>query len=93
MVTIEPLAYTVTEACAAARISRTSLYKAIAEGKLIARKRGRRTVILASDLRSFSETLPIIQPRNRTQQAGETPEGSANSARKNAKRSSRLNSS
>lgn len=57
------LAMTVAEACAAARIGRTVLYELIRDGKLPARKCGRRTVILADDLRRLIESLPAIQPR------------------------------
>lgn len=57
-----PLAYTVAEACAAARVGRTVLYELIRDGKLPARKCGRRTVVLADDLRRWVESLPPIQP-------------------------------
>ncbi len=38
--------------------SRSAVYRAIKAGKLKARKNGRRTVILVSDLTRFLETLP-----------------------------------
>ena len=57
-----PLALTVSEACAAARIGRTVLYELIRDGKLPARKCGRRTIVLADDLRRWIESLPAIQP-------------------------------
>jgi excisionase family DNA binding protein len=44
----EALAYTIAEACAAARIGRTALYELIRSGKLPARKLGRHTVVLAN---------------------------------------------
>jgi excisionase family DNA binding protein len=55
-----PLAYTITEACSVARAGRTAIYEAIREGALTARKRGRKTLILAEDLRRWVETLPAI---------------------------------
>jgi excisionase family DNA binding protein len=57
------LAYTVDEACSVAGIGRTALYKAIGTGELVARKYGRKTLILASDLHRFIEGLPTIEPK------------------------------
>jgi excisionase family DNA binding protein len=59
----EPLIYTIAEACAAARSSRTALYAAIHAGALRAVKRGRRTMILAEDLRRYLQDLPEIERR------------------------------
>ena len=56
----EQIALKVSEACAAARIGRTSLYEAIKSGQLPARKRGKSTLILASDLRRWLENLPSV---------------------------------
>jgi len=60
-----PLAYSLSEACEAARISRTSMYQAINSCELVARKNGRRTVILAEDLSRWLQSLPIAAPKPR----------------------------
>lgn len=51
----EPLAYTVADACRVSTIGKTRLYQLIAEGKLEARKIGKRTLIVATSLRSLIE--------------------------------------
>ena len=58
-----PIGVSIAQACVALGIGRTSLYKLIADGKLGARKIGRRTVILAEELRAYAEALPVIAPR------------------------------
>lgn len=58
--TSEPtkLAYTIEEAVKVSGLGRTSLYHAHWEGRLIFRKNGKRTVVLADDLRKFLSGLP-----------------------------------
>jgi excisionase family DNA binding protein len=58
-----PLAYSISESCAEAREGRTGIYKAIREGRLRAVKRGRRTLVLAEDLRRYVESHPAIEPK------------------------------
>jgi excisionase family DNA binding protein len=55
-----PLAYTIAEACEVSGVGRTTIYKAIKTGKLIARKSGRRTIILADDLAAWLRSLPKL---------------------------------
>ncbi|GAA4780140.1 helix-turn-helix domain-containing protein [Novosphingobium ginsenosidimutans] len=51
----EPLAYSVADACKVSSIGKTNLYKLIANGKLEARKVGKRTLIPAASLRALIE--------------------------------------
>ena len=52
------LAYTIAQAAEAAATGKTALYEALGSGELSARKRGRRTLILAADLHRWLEKLP-----------------------------------
>lgn len=52
---IEPLAYSIADACRVTSIGRTRLYVLIAEGRLEVRKIGRRTLIPAASLRALIE--------------------------------------
>jgi excisionase family DNA binding protein len=56
-----PIAYTVKEACEISRAGRTTLYAAIRRGELVARKLGKKTLILDQDLRHWIEQLPAVK--------------------------------
>lgn len=47
----------------ASGLTRTAIYDAIREGKLTARKSGRRTLILADDLAAYVRSLPKMGAR------------------------------
>lgn len=57
-------AYNIAEVCQSAGSSRTSIYAAIKAGSLIARKRGRRTVVLREDLLDWLRALPKMSTSN-----------------------------
>lgn len=57
---IPPMAITVDDAVKASGQSRSALYEDIRDGKLVARKRGTRTVILVADLKAYLEALPLL---------------------------------
>lgn len=51
------ISMTIEDACSAIGIGRTKLYEAINSGALKAKKYGKRTIILKSDLERFLENL------------------------------------
>jgi excisionase family DNA binding protein len=53
-------AFTVAQVMERLHIGRDTVYKAIREGRLPARKLGKRTLIVASDLEKFLASLPTI---------------------------------
>ena len=55
---MEKLCYTIDEAQLAGAGGKTAIYQAIKSGALKARKRGKRTIILAADLTQYLESLP-----------------------------------
>ncbi len=52
------LGLSIEESCQASGIGRTKIYEAIGSGKLIAKKAGRRTIILPKHLAEYLENLP-----------------------------------
>jgi excisionase family DNA binding protein len=48
----------VEDACRVAGLGRTKVYEAISDGRLKARKFGKRTLILRTDLQLFLKSLP-----------------------------------
>jgi len=65
MPSVEPLlqdSFSVDEFARRNRIGLTTAYAEIRAGRLIARKIGRRTVVLADDARSWRDNLPKVQP-------------------------------
>jgi len=62
-----PLALTIAEACIRSCIGRTAMYNLINTGQLPARKRGRRTLILADDLQRCLEALPMATAKSTAQ--------------------------
>lgn len=55
------LSVTIPEAVAMTGISRTSIYKLFAEGKLVRRKHGKRSLILVEDLERVVRALPTAE--------------------------------
>lgn len=52
---LEPLAYSINDAVRVSSIGRTRLYSLISDGKIEARKIGRRTLVTAKSLRALIE--------------------------------------
>jgi excisionase family DNA binding protein len=60
----DKVAYTITEIVHLSGLGRSSIYKAIGEGRLIARKSGRRTMVLADDLFAWLHGLKRVCNKN-----------------------------
>lgn len=59
----DKFAYSISEILDKVPFGRTRLYTEITLGNLVVRKVGRRTLVLAADLRRFLEGLPAVTPR------------------------------
>jgi hypothetical protein len=56
---VPALAHSIADTCRITSMGRTPIYEEIRRGRLKARKAGRRTVILDSDLREWLASLPL----------------------------------
>jgi excisionase family DNA binding protein len=54
------VSFRISQVCDVTGLGRTSIYKAISEGRLRARKWRRATVVLADDLDAFLRALPAV---------------------------------
>ncbi len=62
--TREKLGLTVDDLVAASGLGRTSIYAEIRDGRLVARKCGRRTIILHTDATDWLKNLPRLGMEN-----------------------------
>ena len=58
-----PAAYTISEAAARARLSRSATYAAVRTGSLKIHKHGARSLVLPNDLSAFLTALPTLEAR------------------------------
>jgi hypothetical protein len=58
IVAIEPIALPIESAPAAAGVTRTRIFEAVAKGELTARKAGKATILEVSELRRWIQSLP-----------------------------------
>lgn len=56
---VEPIGLSIAQVCALSGIGRTRIFAAIGTKALVARKCGRRTVVLREDLIAFLRGLPL----------------------------------
>lgn len=59
---VPPLAYSIAGATACTGLPRTTIFNAIKQGQIEARKSGRRTVVIGDSLRAFVADLPAARP-------------------------------
>jgi len=55
---MQPISITIPQAVAMTGLGRSSIYRLLKEKKLTARKAGKRTLLLTSELEAFIRTLP-----------------------------------
>ena len=79
------LAYSIEEATEAANTGKTALYEALGSGELPAHKRGRRTLILATDLRDWLQRLPALELKRRPNLSDALSQGCAEPTQQNDK--------
>jgi excisionase family DNA binding protein len=58
-----PIAMTIPEAVRASGVGRSTIYAELASGRLVARKLGRRTLVMSSELERWLESLPALKAR------------------------------
>jgi excisionase family DNA binding protein len=58
----EKNAFSISELTKVGPLGRSKLYEAIRDGELVARKAGRRTIILKTDFERFLTSLPLAGP-------------------------------
>lgn len=74
---MDQLLLTVAQCCQIAAIGRTKFYELLAKGEIPARKLGKRTLIAASDLRTWVERLPSLEVSNTEHASEKSPSGKA----------------
>lgn len=57
---LQPEGLSLPEVCQVSGLGRTKIYEAISDGRLKARKCGKRTIVLRSDLQEFLAALPVV---------------------------------
>lgn len=64
---MQPLALTIEDAVKVSGLARSRIYELMGKGELVARKAGRRTLIMGDSLRAYLENLPcaVISPAKR----------------------------
>lgn len=60
---MDQLLYTISQCCRMASIGRTKFYELIASGEIPVRKIGKKSLVAATDLRTFVERLPAIETK------------------------------
>jgi excisionase family DNA binding protein len=55
------MGWSITDAARTANVGRSTVYEEIKAGRLVARKMGRRTIILDRDLQAWLSTLPTLK--------------------------------